>query len=366
MSFKHRLPGHLATALLALATTMWTFWGFGEMYYEGWWGAWTNRLPYLMPMVICLTFALLALHWPRFGGWTIITLGGAFTTWRWLRQAQLGTLTLRWALDWFPISGVFVLVGILFLLDGRYRRLQDAAGWQPSARWWRRNLRCLAVFVPSFLTALGVTAFFIPLLASRTDDSYRGARLIQGNGVSLIWAPAGPGWSAGAGPSKETGELLPGANLSWNEIATYGVPPVGFGEKFEIQRRDANEADMQATGLCRYLSEDGTDLMADPQNMWRMPTTDELVRSLVRGDEPAGCVWDGISSNAECTMQPNKDTPLWNPNASPIYYYSSEEYDADTAWYVPYTGGGLYGGVIGGQSKRGGNARHGYRCVREP
>jgi len=43
-----RLTGWLATALLALATTLWTFWGVGEMYYEGWWGAWTNRLPYLL------------------------------------------------------------------------------------------------------------------------------------------------------------------------------------------------------------------------------------------------------------------------------------------------------------------------------
>jgi hypothetical protein len=61
MAFRHRLPGYLAAGLLALATALWTFWGFGEMYYEGWWGAWTNRLPYLMPMVICWAFALLAL-----------------------------------------------------------------------------------------------------------------------------------------------------------------------------------------------------------------------------------------------------------------------------------------------------------------
>ena len=58
--FKHQLPGYLAIVLLAVATTLWTFWGVGEMYYEGWWGAWTNRLPYLVPVAICWAFALLA------------------------------------------------------------------------------------------------------------------------------------------------------------------------------------------------------------------------------------------------------------------------------------------------------------------
>jgi hypothetical protein len=160
--------------------------------------------------------------------------------------------------------------------------------------------------------------------------------------------------------------LLPGANLSWNEIATYGVPPIGFGDKLILQGHNATETDMQATGLCRYLNADGTTLMPDPQDIWRMPTTDELVRSLVRRGKHAGCAWDGTSSSAECPVQPNKDSPLWASDASPIYYYSSEEYDTVSAWYVPYTGGGLFGGVIGGQSKHGGNSRHGYRCVREP
>lgn len=366
MNIGRRLPGWLAIGLLALATTLWTYWGVGEMYYEGWWGAWTNRLPYLAPLVICWAFALLALTWPRLGGWIIIVLGGAFTAWRWTRQAQLGELTLGWALGWLPVSAIFLLIGILFLLDGRQRRRPEAGEGQPVPSWWRRHLRYLVVFVPSLVTALGVTAFFLPLISSRSDDGYRGASLVEGEGVSLVWAPAGPGWSAGVGPSQEAGELLAGANLSWNAIAFYGVAPVGYGEKPGIQGRDATELDMRATGLCRYLSADGTRLLSDPQDVWRMPTTDEIVRSLVRGGQVAGCEWDGQSGSARCQVQPNKDTPLWDPAASPIYYYSGEEYDEGSAWYVPYTGGGAYGGVIGGQWKEGGNSRHGHRCVREP
>ncbi len=35
---RRALPGHIATGLMALVTTLWTFWGVVEMYYEGWWG----------------------------------------------------------------------------------------------------------------------------------------------------------------------------------------------------------------------------------------------------------------------------------------------------------------------------------------
>ena len=366
VKLRYRLPGFLAIGLLTLATGIWTFWGVGEMYYEGWWGSWTNRLPYLAPMVICWAFAFLALTWPRLGGWIIIIIGGGFTAWRFVRQAQLGLFTLKWALGWFPAGGVFVMVGLLFLLVSRIHRLQHAAVWSSPTRWWRRNLRYLVVFVTSLVTAAGVTLIYAPLITSRFDDGLRGARLIEGKDVKLIWAPAGPGWSAGVGPSKEAGRLLPNANLSWNAIALYGVPPVGFGEKPEYEGRNATEADMNTTGLCRYLSRDGLSLAEEPQNIWRMPTNDEIVRSLVRAGETAGCSWDGQSSKAECHVQPNKDTPLWIPETSPIYYYSGEEYDEDSAWYVPYTGGGVFGGVIGPQLKFGGNSRHGFRCVREP
>jgi hypothetical protein len=114
------------------------------------------------------------------------------------------------------------------------------------------------------------------------------------------------------------------------------------------------------------LSADGTTLMAEPQGIWRMPTADEVVRSLVRRGESAGCTWDGASTEAECIEQPNKDTPLWAPDEAPIYYWTAEEYDQESAWYVPYTGGLRYGGAIDHQPKDWGNARHGYRCVREP
>jgi hypothetical protein len=145
------------------------------------------------------------------------------------------------------------------------------------------------------------------------------------------------------------------------------VPPTGIHlqRKFE-EGKHATESDMQATGLCQYLCADGTALMPEPQNVWRMPTTDEVVCSLVRRGDSAGCKWDGESTRAECQRQPNKDTPLWAPDEAPIYYWTGDGYDEDEAWYVPYTGGGLYGGMIDHQPKHWGNARHGFRCVKAP
>lgn len=359
--FWRRLPGYVAVGLLTLATTLWTLWSFAEIYYEGWWGAWYNRLPYLLPCAVCVAFALLALTWPRAGGWIILAFGTAFTAWRWIRQAQLGMMSWRWALSWFPVSGVLIVAGALFLIEGRRRCRRRREGWQRPEGWLRRNLRYVVALGPPLLTALAVTLYFAPLLISRYDSGERGAQRIAAEGGGLVWVPAGPGWNWQPGDGS-------GRWLSWDDLALYGVAPVGIGQEPKDERlgRHATEAEMAATGLCRYLSADGTTLMAEPQDVWRLPTTDEVVRSLVRRGRPAGCTWDGVSPEAVCDTAPNKDTPLWAPDEAPIYYWTADAHDAGAAWYVPYTGGVHYGGAIDYQPKDWGNSRHGYRCVREP
>jgi hypothetical protein len=356
-----RLPGYVATSLIALTTTLWTFWGMGEMYYEGWWGAWHNRLPYLGLPAICIAFTLVALTWPRLGGWVIVVAGAAFTAWRWSKQAQLGTLTIKWMLDWFPISGLLVVVGLLFLLEGRYRQRRRAAGWTPPGRWLRRNLRYIVAFAPPVLTGVAVTAYFVPFLLVRFDDGDRSIQRIKGNGVTLIWAPQGPGWNWHPLSGR-------GRRPSWDDLALYGVPPVGIHQqrKGAGERAYATEDDMETTGLCRYLNRDGTILMPEWQGIWRLPTADEVVRTLVGTGSNAGCTWDGVSNSAGCQRQPNKDTPLWAADESPIYYRTADEHDGRAAWCVPYSGGLRYGGSIHTQPKDWGNSRHGYRCVRDP
>lgn len=351
-----RLPGYLATGLVILATTFWTYWGVGEMFYEGWGMPFPHPLRYLIPAAACLAFALVALTWPRAGGWLLIVAGVVFTAWWWRLAAARGWLTWSWILGTSPLSSALVVTGVLFLWEGRFRRQRVSEGWTRPERWLRRNLcHILAVGVP-LTVAIIVSVYSAPLILTRVDDGDRSARLIEGNGVTLVWAPAGPGWNWRQ-PS--------GGYPSWDRLALYGVPPVGLADKPGRGSRHAAAEDMETTGLCGYLSEDGATLMTERQDIWRMPTADEIVRSLVRGGDNAGCAWDGESESAICDKQPNKDTPLWASDEEPIYYWSADEYDEEEAWYVPYTGGGRYGGAISYQPKDWGNPRHGYRCVRD-
>jgi hypothetical protein len=354
---RHRLPGYIGTALLVALVSAWTLWGVGELYYEGWGLPLQTQLRYLALPLLLFAFALLTITWPGVGGFILVILGSGFSIWWVALAAARGTLSLRWLLTTLsPFAGVVVAIGVLFLLEGRYRRRRRDQGWTRPERWVQRHLgQVLVVGVP-LLVASGVSVYYAPLITSRIDDGDRGMRLIEGNGVTLIWAPLGPGWNW---------RQPWGGYPSWDAIALYGVPPVGLERKLGYEEQHATSADMLATGLCRYLSEDGLSLANEPQEIWRMPTVREVVRSLVSSGESAGCEWDGRRGNADCARQPNKDTPLWAPDMEPIYYWSADERDANRAWYVPYTGGLRYGGLIYHQRKDWGNPRHGYRCVRD-
>jgi hypothetical protein len=52
--FKHRLPGYIATGLVILTTTLWTFWGMAEMYYEGWGLPFPEPMRYMTLGAVCL------------------------------------------------------------------------------------------------------------------------------------------------------------------------------------------------------------------------------------------------------------------------------------------------------------------------
>lgn len=351
-TFWQKLPGYLATILLMLTTTLWTYWSFGELYYEAWGLPFPEPLAYLIPGAVCWIFAALALTWPVAGGITILVVGGLFTAWRWWGQIQEGMLTWRWVLSWFPVSAILILIGVLFLLEARHRRRRRQAGWTPPESWFRRNLAYLVIFIPPLIAIIGLTAYWAPILATRQDDGDRGARLVEGNGVTLVWAPAGPGWNW---------KQDFGGYPSWDSLALYGVPPVGLEqEPGGPKDRQATEEDMHRSGLCRYLSADGTELMDEPQEIWRMPTTDEVARSLTQDGENAGCAWTGEEGETNCRITPDKETPLWAPDQPPIYYWTADEASEERAYYINYQGD------VNAQSKSWGNPRHGYRCVREP
>ena len=332
---------------MILVTSLWTYWGAAELYYEGWGQPFPQLLVYLIPAAITLTLTLLALKWPRWGGCLIILLGAGFT-WFVLHR-RVGQMDLGDYLSWFPVTFLTLVVGTLFVWGGRTTFYSQT----PSAPrpWARRYLRfLLALGVPTIII-IGVTAWMLPHNLMRVDDGDRGARLIHGNGVDLVWAPAGPGWNW---------KQPYGGYPSWDMLAWYGKPPVGMKLGDARPPGHATQAQMNEMNLCRYLDASGQQLMSEPQNIWRMPTTDEIVRSLVYRGENAECAWDGESRRAVCRHTPDKETPLWAPDQPPIYMWTGREANAEEAYYVSYNG------FVETQPKDWGNPRHGYRCVKRP
>lgn len=237
---------------------------------------------------------------------------------------------------------------MLFLLEAH----RSAVTPSPDPRWWWRNLRyLLAVGIP-LLFGLGLASKQAIHLVNRVDDGNYGTRLILGNGVVLVWAPAGPGWTR---------------SVTWNQVALYGLSPLGFDNKSlgheERCNKDTNEGcatalDMQRYNVCLYLSEDGSRLETTFQGYWRLPTTDEIVRSLVRHGENAGCIWEDQTGKQLCTVTPDKETPLWNPKSPIIYLWTADEVNREEAYYVTYHG------KVWASSKFVGLGSMGYRCVR--
>lgn len=353
MAIKPRLPGIIAAGLCILVTGFWTFWGVVEMFHEGWYQPF-EWLFFLLPAIVCLALTLVALTWPRLGGWLLIVIGGAFYAWALRSAATRYGLTVGAALSWLPASGLLVVVGALFLVEGRRKRRAETP---PDPRWWRRHLRYLIAAGVPLVLGIGLAVEPAIRVAGRVDDGERGERVIEGNGVTLVWAPAGPGWVTA--PDTPT----------WNEIALYGLEPMGFdgkrnGHDGQCDKDSdvgcATPDDLQRVNVCAYLSEDGRRLMDEAQHIWRMPTTDELVRSLVRHGVNAGCTWTGESGRQVCDVRPDKETPLWDPTAPVIYYWSADEASASEAHRVAYNG------TVYPLRKYAGLGSCGYRCVREP
>jgi hypothetical protein len=127
------------------------------------------------------------------------------------------------------------------------------------------------------------------------DDGITTARQVQGNGVELIWAPAGPGW-----------------------------PEQGRTNLDDIVKTVA------------HLTEDGLSVANSPQNIWRLPTVDEVVRSLTRNGQNAGGEWDAASGQPKYETTPDKESPLWQVHSPVTLWWTSSAFREPDwkTWYV--------------------------------
>jgi hypothetical protein len=115
---------------------------------------------------------------------------------------------------------------------------------------------------------------------------------------------------------------------------------------------------MQQFNVCRYFGDDGMRLEITAQRYRRMPSTDEVVRSLVTRSARAGCAWNGRTGRQPCATLPDKETPLWNPRFPLIYLWTANEAGHSEAYDVTYNG------VVRAMPRFTAPGSQGYRCVR--
>lgn len=177
------------------------------------------------------------------------------------------------------VSIPFMIIGILY--------------WFSNFTSKKRKYRLSLVLPLLTLIAFGIEP--VMRVSGRMNDGDFGSRKIEQNDISLIWAPQGPGW--------------PSDGMSWYE----------------------------ADSICSYLTADGLEIATDPQNIWRLPTVEEAVKSMQRhGVNCQGRL--NAEGEPEYEIRPDKETPLWNPYSQVIYWWTKTEVDEDQAYIIVYDG----------------------------
>ena len=275
---KRQTIGWIAVAVTVIFTGLWSYWGIVENFHEGWYdpSVWNNIaalfIQYLSITIVFVVLGLISLRFHRIGLVLYIALGIFAAVF--FRDSAFSVVYLMIALP-------LVLLGLAYFY-GRPRPKRLAVS--------------LIIGVP-LMIMLVVGTIGLVRVSQRVDDGYNGARVVEGNGVTLVFAPHGPGWPEGG--------------TSWYD----------------------------AQDVCAHLSEDGTQLMDEPQNIWRLPTVDEAVRCMSLHGENCGGVWDAETQSAAYAMTPDKESPLWYTNSPVIYYWTSQTNADGRATIIVYHGG---------------------------
>ena len=271
--------GWLGVAITVVFSGLWAYWGSFENFHEGWYSSFWENLgmylfQYLLFTIVFVLLALIILKWKKIGLAVHILVGG-FCVW-FFSGAVFNVL-------WLLVIIPFAVLGLLYYF-----------GDPRPVKWAKR----LIIFVPLII----ILAISVPQgikVSQRIDDGNLGIRTVVGNGVTLAWAPRGPGW--------------PDSGVSWEDAQT----------------------------ICKHLSADGMTVMDEEQNIWRLPTVDETVRSMSLHGENCGGVWNAQAETATYQKTPDKESPLWDIHSKVIYYWTADTsiQTADQAYIVVYDGG---------------------------
>ncbi len=266
--------------ITVLFSSIWAYWGAFENFHEGWYShsIWENLFmlifQYMLFAIVFVLLALIILKWKKIG-------------------LALHLLT-GVSCIWFFSGASFNVLGLLIVIPFAVLGLIYYFGEPYPLKWAYR----LIIFVPLII----VLVISVPQgirISNRINDGDFGIRIVEGNNVSLAWAPRGYGW--------------PDRGVSWEE----------------------------AQDICRHLSDDGLKIMETEQNIWRLPSVEEAVRSMMLHGENAGGVWYADIEKAVYEKIPDKETPLWDVNSKVIYYWTADTsiQDEKQAYIIVYDGG---------------------------
>ena len=291
-----QVAGWIAVGISTIITCIWAFWGIIENFHEGWYyESWLSN--------IGLMFFQYLSPMLIFMGVTLVSiywprLGGSL-------HAIIAIFAI-WFFQSFSNAATFLLIIPLIGLGALY--------W--FGRPQPRKLAAALVIGLPIMTLIVSGIQPVMRVSQRIDDGNLQARLVPGNGVNLIWAPDGPGW--------------PRAGGSWNE----------------------------AQQACQHLSEDGLTSEPVSQEIWRLPTVDEAVRSMALHGQNSGGVWDAEAAQAAYKTTPDKESPLWNTHSQVIYWWTATSIDDTHAYII------VYDGKVWPRPKQFSPAYLGYRCVK--
>ena len=341
-SSKLTLPGNVAYLVLLLTTCLAAFWGVAEFFHEGWFAPYGRYLIfYMLPWLLLAGLTLVGVRFPLVGG-GLISLGGiAFAVWRGL---QLRTLHVPLSLSFWITAFLLVLPGLLLLWDGWLRkgRPQAPAAVGGFKAHWRS---LLPIVLPLGIT-LGVGTPLLVRNLKRLPLEHYGEVTVEADALRLTFAGDGPGWLySNRHPIVFEGRTYSG--LSWNEIALFGLEPIGFeGKRYGPTYAGTPESIYYATqedfaryNLFRYINCAGTELTDTVHDCWRLPTVEEYVRIFTFRGENAGGVFDPVIGKVHYRRHaPEKEAPIWAPEQEVIYYWTATCGDRTHAYDVSYSG----------------------------
>lgn len=280
MKQKKLILGWIGVSITILVSSFWAYWGAFENFHEGWYSisVWKNISIFLFQYML----------------FTIIFIVLALVTLKWKKIGMLMHLILSVFCIYFFSGANFSVIGLLIIIPFAVLGLIYYFG-EP---YPKKLAYRLIIFIPLII----VLVISIPQgvkVSKRINDGYFGTRIVEGNGVTLVWAPRGPGW--------------PDKGISWKE----------------------------AQDICKYISEDGLTIMETEQNIWRLPTVDEAIRSMMLHGENVGGVWHEDEEKAIYDKTPDKESPLWDVHSKVIYYWTSDTTieDEKQAYIIVYHGG---------------------------